>query len=91
MPINNDLRRKLTDSDREEIIRLWGLGYTNYTYLGLKFNVHPKTIRKVIDDDYRLACNEFNRQNWYKYKPSKEHHAKLVREYRKRKKDLKNT
>lgn len=87
----NDLRCKLTEDDKSEIRRLWGLGYTNYTYLALKFNVHPKTIRKVIDDNYRLACNEFNRKNWYKYRPSKEHHAETMRKYRKRKKDLKNT
>lgn len=88
--MNRDLRCKLTDDDKSEIKRLWSLGYTNYSLLALKFNVHPKTIRKVVDDNYRIACNEFNRQNWYRYKPSKEHHAELMRKYRKRKKDLKN-
>ena len=88
--MNNDLRCKLTDEDRAEIRRLWKNGYTNYTHLGLKFNVHPKTIRKVIDNDYRLACNEFNRKNWHRYKPTKEHHAEMMRKYRKRKKDSKN-
>ena len=86
----NDLRCKLTDEDKKEIRILWDLGFTNYSYLGLKFHVHPKTIRKVIDEEYRLACNEFNRENWYRYKPTKEHHAELMRKYRKRKKDLKN-
>lgn len=86
----NDLRYKLTPEERAEIKRLWNLGFTNYSYLGLKFGVHPKTIRKVVDDNYRLACNEFNRINSYKYKPSKERHAEINRLYRKRKKDLKN-
>lgn len=85
-----DLRCKLTPEARAEIKKLWSLGFTNYSYLGLKFGVHPKTIRKVIDDNYRLACNEFNRQNSYKYKPNKERHAEIMRNYRRRKKDLKN-
>ena len=88
--ISNDLRCKLTDEQRIEIKKLWNYGFTNYSYLALKFCFHPKTIRKVIDNEYRLACNEFNRQNWYRYRPSKEHHAELMRRYRKRKKDLKN-
>lgn len=82
----NDLRYKLTDEDRLEIKKLWSEGYTNYSYLGLRFKVHPKTIRMVIFDDYRKECNEYNKQNWERYKPTKEHHAKLMREYRKRKK-----
>ena len=86
----NDLRCKLTLEEKKEIRKLWSSGFNNYSLLGNKFGVHPKTIRKVIDDSYRLACNEFNRQNWYRYKPSKEHHTELMRKYRKRKKDLKN-
>lgn len=84
-----DLRCRLSEEARIEIKKLWNLGYTNYSYLGLKYGVHPKTIRKVIDDDYRKECNKFNRENRYRYKPSKEHHAELVRTYRRRKKDEK--
>ena len=87
----NDLRCKLTPEDKEEIRKLWSLGYMNYSLLATRFKVHPKTIRKVIDDNYRLACNEFNRINWYRYKPTKEHHTELMRKYRKRKKDLKTS
>lgn len=85
-----DLRFKLTDKDRREIRKMWNSGCKNYTYLGMKFGVHQKTIRKVIDEDYRLACNKFNRENWKRYVPSKEHHAELMRKYRKRKKMLDN-
>lgn len=88
--MKSDYRYKLTDSDRAEIRELWRMGYQNYTHLGLRFGVHPKTIRKVIDDEFREACNEFNRKNWKRYKPSKEHHAELMRAYRKRKKCLKS-
>lgn len=82
-----DLRCKLTEEDRIKIRKLWKDGFNNYSLLAIQFGVHPKTIKKVVDEKYRLACNEFNRQNWYRYKPSKEHHAKLVREYRRRKKE----
>ncbi|MBR3208889.1 MAG: helix-turn-helix domain-containing protein [Bacilli bacterium] len=82
----NDLRYKLSDDDRRKIKELWLEGYTNYTHLAIRFNVHPKTIRRVVDDEYRKACNEFNRENWIRFKPSKERHAELMREYRKRKK-----
>ena len=82
-----DLRYKLTDEQRAEIRNLWRIGFTSYSYLGAKYGVHPKTIRKVIDDDYRKACNEFSRENWKRYRPSKEHHAELTRLYRKRKKE----
>lgn len=81
-----DYRCKLTPEQRQEIKELWKMGYHNYTHLGLRFGVHPKTIRKVIDDDFRKACNEFNMQNWERYRPSKEHHAELMRIYRKKKK-----
>lgn len=89
--IMTDLRCKLTESDKKEIRRLWSQGFTNYSYLALKFNVHRKTIKKVVDEEYRKACNEFNRENWKKYAPSKAHHAEIMRNYRKRKKDLKIT
>ena len=82
-----DLRCKLTPENKNEIRKLWNMGYTNYSQLGLRFGVHPKTISKVIDENYRLACNEFNRQNWTRYRPSKAHHAELMRNYRKRKKE----
>ena len=82
-----DLRYKLTETDRIEIKKMWNSGCKNYSYIALKFKVHPKTIRKVVDEKYRIACNEFNKQNWKKYKPSKEHHAELTRIYRKRKKE----
>jgi hypothetical protein len=85
--MKKDFRFKLTDSDREEIRKLWKMGYHNYTHLGLKFGVHPKTIRKVVDEDFRRYCNEFNMENWQKYRPSKEHHTELMRVYRKRKKE----
>lgn len=87
----SDLRCKLTLEDKDEIRRLWAQGFTNYSLLALQFGVHPKTIRKVIDDEYRKKCNEFNRINWYRYKPSKERHAELMRIYRKRKKLQKST
>lgn len=86
-----DLRCKLTDIEKSEIRDLWNQGFQNYSYLGNRYHVHSKTIRKVIDDDYRIACNEFNRQNWRLYKPSNERHAEIMRNYRKRKKDLKNS
>lgn len=81
-----DLRFKLSEADRDEIKKLWSEGETNYSYLALRFKVHPKTIRKVVDEKYHQACNEFNRKNWLRYKPSKAHHAELMREYRERKK-----
>lgn len=86
----NDLRYKLSDNDRKQIRILWNAGLNNYTVLGIKFGVHPKTIKKVVDENYRLLCNKFNRENWKRYKPSKEHHTELMRKYRKRKKLLKN-
>lgn len=86
-----DLRCKLSEEDRQQIRSLWSSGFNNYSYLAVKFGVHPKTIRKVVDDNYRLECNKYNRENWKRYKPSKEHHAELTRIYRRRKKDIKNT
>lgn len=82
-----DLRYKLTEAERDEIRRLWAMGFNNYSYLAKKYKVHSKTIRKIIDDNYRIACNEFNRENWKRYRPSKEHHAELMRKYRKRKRN----
>lgn len=81
-----DLRYKLTDSQRNEIKVLWKAGLRNYTQIGRMFNVHAKTVRKVVEPGYREKCNSFNRENWERYKPSKKHHAELMRNYRKRKK-----
>lgn len=82
----NDLRFKLTESDRNEIRRLWNNGLRNYTQLGLMFKVHARTIKRVIDPEFKKKCNEFNRENWRRYAPTKAHHAELIRNYRRRKK-----
>lgn len=80
-----DLRRKLSDDQIKEIKTLYKSGMINYTRLGLMFKVHPKTIHRVVDDDYRKECNEFNNQNWRKYKPDKKRHAEAMKRYRRRK------
>ncbi len=84
-----DLRFKLTEKDREEIKKLWNDGYKNYSYLARRFNVHPKTIKRVLYPEYKKACNDFNKANWRRFKPSKFKHNEAMRNYRKRKKDKK--
>lgn len=82
-----DRRRKLTDGERAEILKLHV--EQGYTYRGLArmFGVSRSLVRFICDPEALQRCRDRIKATWRKYREqrSKEENAKIIRDFRRRK------
>lgn len=82
-----DRRRKLTDEQKAEIIRLRDEGLS-LRKLAKRFEVSLHAIRRIVDPEYKAKNDKYGRDNWRRFQHTKEYRTEAVRKTRLYKKEL---
>ena len=82
-----DRRRKLTDEQKEEIVRVHNEGLS-LRKLAKKFEVSLHAIRCVVDPEYKEKHYKYGSDNWRRFQHTKEYRTEAVRKTRLYKKEL---
>lgn len=83
-----DRRRKLTDEQRKDMIRLYGTGEWSLRLLGMKFGVSESAAALICNPARAEAMKQYQRENWRDRKRSNEENAEAVRRSRQYKQSL---
>ena len=82
-----DRRRKLTDEQKAEIIRLRDEGWS-MRKLAKKFDVSAQSILFIVNPESKAKNDKYIKDNWRKFKKPKEKNAEAVRKTRLYKQEL---
>ena len=82
-----DRRRKLTDEQKAEIIRLRDEGWS-LMKLAKEFEVSKKSILLIVNPESKAKNDKYGRDNWRKFQKAKEKNAEAVRKTRLYKQEL---
>lgn len=82
-----DRRRKLTDEQKAEIIRLHDEGWS-MRKLAKEFGVSPQSILFIVNPESKAKNDKYGRDNWRKFRKTKEKNAEAVRKTRLYKQEL---
>ncbi len=77
-----DRRRKLTSQQYEEIRDLYASGIYSQTTIAKMYGISRSTVGFIINPDRAAAMQQYRKDNWRKYKQTKEEHAAAVRNTR---------
>lgn len=88
LPEHLDRRRKLTDADRADIKRRYKAGEGSTRKLAQEYGVCRKTIQIIVNPELKVRNDQYIKEHWSKYVPSKEEHARVIREHRRYKQEL---
>lgn len=82
-----DKRRKITDTQRKEIVRMHEEEQLGYRAIAKRFGVSRSLVRLICDPEAARKNSERQRNNWRRYYKlyGKEAHASAIRDYRNRK------
>lgn len=82
-----DRRRKLTDDQKAEIIRLRDEGWS-MRKLAKEFEVSAQSILFIVNPESKAKNDKYGRDNWRKFQKAKEKNAEAVRKTRLYKQEL---
>lgn len=82
-----DRRRKLTDEQKAEIIRLRDEGWS-MRKLAKEFGVSPQSILFIVNPESKAKNDKYGRDNWRNFQKTKEKNAEAVRKTRRYKQEL---
>ena len=82
-----DRRRKLTDEQKAQIIRLRDEGWS-MRKLAKEFEVSPQSILFIVNPESKAKNDKYGRDNWRKFQKTKEKNAEAVRKTRRYKQEL---
>lgn len=82
-----DRRRKLTDEQKAEILRLRDEGWS-MRKLAKEFGVSPQSILFIVNPESKAKNDKYGRDNWRKFQKTKEKNAEAVRKTRRYKQEL---
>ena len=82
-----DRRRKLTDEQKAEIIRLRDEGWS-LRKLAKEFEVSTQSILFIVNPESKAKNDKYGRDNWRKFQKAKEKNAEAVRKTRLYKQEL---
>ena len=83
-----DRRRKLTDSQKEEIKDKYSTGEYSLNALGGIYGVSKKTILLIVNPNSAEKAKEYQKENWREYQQTKEERTRITREHRRYKQSL---
>ena len=81
LPSEFDRRRKLSDSQREEIKAKYANGISQ-RQLAREYNVNKGTIRNIVDIKAQEYYKRYVKEHWKKYQTYGEEHNAIAREHR---------
>ena len=82
-----DRRRKLTDEQKTEIIRLRDEGLS-LRKLAKRFEVSLHTIRRIVDPEYKAKNDKYGMDNWRRFQHTKEYRNEAVKKTRHHRQEL---
>ena len=82
LPPEYDRRRKLTEEQRQEIIKLDSTGNYSLRQLGREYNVDKGTINLIVNPKMKLRYQKYNQENWRKHQANGEERNATIREHR---------
>ena len=82
-----DRRRKLTDEQKTEIIRLRDEGLS-LRKLAKRLNVSLHTIRRIVDPEYKAKNDKYGMDNWRRFQHTKEYRTEAVKKTRHHRQEL---
>ena len=82
-----DRRRKLTDEQKTEIIRLRDEGWS-LMKLAKKFEVSAQSILFIVNPESKAKNDKYIKDNWRKFQKTKEKNAEAVRKTRRHRQEL---
>ena len=82
-----DRRRKLTDEQKAEIIRLRDEGWS-LRKLAKRFEVALHTIRRIVDPEYKAKNDKYGMDNWRRFQHTKEYRTEAVKKTRHHRQEL---
>ena len=77
-----DRRRKLTDEDKREILRIYKSGVCGMRPLAKQFGVSRATIQIIVNPVRAEKVKQRRKEHWRDYRPTKEEWAATMREHR---------
>lgn len=83
-----DRRRKLTKEQKEEIKAIYATGVCGTRPLAKQFGVSRSLIQIIVNPNIAQKRKEYTKNNWAKYKTTKEERAEIQREHRRYKQEL---
>lgn len=85
---NQDRRRKLTEEQKAEILRIYESGVCGMRPLAKQFGVSRTTIQIIVKPDKAARIKQRIKDHWRDYRPSNEEWAEIMREHRHYKQSL---
>lgn len=85
---NQDRRRKLTDSQREEIRTLYRSGSHSWNSLANQYGVSKGTIGSIVSEVRQSSIRVYNKDHWREKQLTREQHNEAVRKTRRYKQEL---
>lgn len=82
-----DRRRKLTDEQKAEIIRLRNEGWS-LMKLAKEFEVSKKLILLIVNPESKAKNDKYIKDNWREFQQTKEERTKAIRKTRQYKQEL---
>ncbi len=82
-----DRRRKLTDEQKAEIIRLRDEGWS-LMKLAKKFDVSKASILRIVNPESKAKRDKYIKDHWREFQQTKEEHNEAVRKTRRYKQEL---
>ena len=83
-----DRRRKLTKEQKEEIKTIYATGVCGTRPLAKQFKVSRSLIQIIVNPSIAQKRKEYTKNNWAKYKATREERAEIQREHRRYKQEL---
>ena len=83
-----DRRRKLTDEQKEEIVKTYATGNWSLSKLGNMYGVSKKTILLLVNPNSAEKAREYRKENWREFQGTKEDRTRATREHRRYKQAL---
>ncbi len=83
-----DRRKKLSDSQREEIKELYGTGLYSLNDLAKKFGCSKKTVLLIVNKESAERAKQYRKEHWHEWQRKGEEHNEAIRNTRKYKQEL---
>lgn len=83
-----DRRKRLSDSQREEIKALYGTGHYSLNDLAKRFSVSKKTVLLIVNEESAAKAKQYRKDHWKEWQRKGEEHNKAIQNTRKYKQSL---
>lgn len=83
-----DRRKKLTESQKQEIRELYSTGHFSLNQLAKRFEINKKSILLIVNPESNEKAKEYRKENWKRWQRTGEERNKAVREHRRYKQQL---